>query len=246
MTDRAALYARLPLGAADRWWTQLAREAPGGRVLELGAGTGRLTAALSATGAQVTAVEHDPAMLAFLDEHLTATLGDERAEQVVVVDADVAELPELAPAGLVALPAGLVNELGDPAARRAALAGAARCLAPGGAVAIELLGPWWLARLHGVSRGQLHPDDGGPPVGVEIEAGDLDAWSGRRHATLTYRFEDGAALTDHLDAVVLTSSELSRELADAGLRLVAAYGAHPPDDAPGVDDPRWHVLAARR
>ncbi|TDC11355.1 class I SAM-dependent methyltransferase [Streptomyces sp. 8K308] len=49
-------YAR----AAVRWALELA---PGLRVLDLGAGTGKLTATLVAAGADVTAVEPDPAML---------------------------------------------------------------------------------------------------------------------------------------------------------------------------------------
>jgi SAM-dependent methyltransferase len=73
--------------AAVRWAIE---PAPGGRVLDLGAGTGKLTATLTALGADVTAVEPDPAMLAELRRRLPgarALAGS--AEAIPLPDASV-------------------------------------------------------------------------------------------------------------------------------------------------------------
>jgi SAM-dependent methyltransferase len=73
--------------AAVRWALE---PAPGLRVLDLGAGTGKLTAALVALGAEVTAVEPDPAMLAELRRALPAVRAlPGRAEAVPLPDASV-------------------------------------------------------------------------------------------------------------------------------------------------------------
>lgn len=73
--------------AAVRWALE---PAPGPRVLDLGAGTGKLTAALIAAGAEVTVVEPDPAMLARLRHELpgvNAFAGS--AEAIPLPDASV-------------------------------------------------------------------------------------------------------------------------------------------------------------
>lgn len=72
---------------AVRW---ALRSAPGPRVLDLGAGTGKLTATLAAMDAEVTAVEPDRAMLAELRRGLpevTALPGS--AESIPLPDASV-------------------------------------------------------------------------------------------------------------------------------------------------------------
>jgi SAM-dependent methyltransferase len=87
----AAAYAEHRPGyaeAAVRW--ALAAAGPAPRVLDLGAGTGKLTAALAALGADVTAVEPDPAMLAELRRALPAVRARPgRAEAIPLPDASV-------------------------------------------------------------------------------------------------------------------------------------------------------------
>ncbi len=73
--------------AALRWALE---PAPGLRVLDLGAGTGKLTATLVALGAEVIAVEPDPAMLAELRRTLpTVRALPGSAEGVPLSDASV-------------------------------------------------------------------------------------------------------------------------------------------------------------
>jgi ubiquinone/menaquinone biosynthesis C-methylase UbiE len=73
--------------AAVRW---ALASAPGRRVLDLGAGTGKLTAGLVALGADVVAVEPDPAMLAELRRALPAVRAlSGSAEAIPLPDASV-------------------------------------------------------------------------------------------------------------------------------------------------------------
>lgn len=62
---------------------------PGRRILDLGAGTGKLTAPLLATGADVVAVEPLPAMR----ERLRARIPDEHRDHLDVIDASAERLP---------------------------------------------------------------------------------------------------------------------------------------------------------
>ncbi|WP_262282243.1 class I SAM-dependent methyltransferase [Micromonospora sp. MA102] len=73
--------------AAVRWALE---PAPGPRVLDLGAGTGKLTATLVASGADVVAVEPDPGMLTELRRALPAVRAlPGSAEQIRLPDASV-------------------------------------------------------------------------------------------------------------------------------------------------------------
>ncbi len=84
-----AYAAHRPDYAADavRWALALA---PGRRVLDLGAGTGKLTATIAALGADVSAVEPDPAMLAELRRALPTILASTgSAESIPLLDGSV-------------------------------------------------------------------------------------------------------------------------------------------------------------
>ncbi|KAF4407999.1 class I SAM-dependent methyltransferase [Streptomyces lycii] len=125
--------------AAVRWALE---PAPGPRVLDLGAGTGKLTATLVATGSDVTAVEPDPAMLT----ELCCALPAVRALQG---SAEAIPLPD---ASVDAVLAGNAMHWFDMAVAGAEIA---RVLTPGGILA----GLWnvmddrveWVAELARVS-----------------------------------------------------------------------------------------------
>lgn len=125
--------------AAVRWALE---PAPGPRVLDLGAGTGKLTAALAGVGADVTAVEPDAAMLAELHRALPAV-------RAVAGSAEAVPLPD---ASVDAVLAGNAMHWFD---MNVAGPEIARVLAPGGILA----GLWnvfddragWVAGLEQVS-----------------------------------------------------------------------------------------------
>ena len=125
--------------AAARWALD---GAPGPRVLDLGAGTGKLTGTLAALGAAVVAVEPDPAMLA----ELRRALPEVRA---LAGGAEAIPLPE---ASVDAVLAGNALHWFDMAAAGPEIA---RVLTPGGVLA----GLWnvlddrvgWVAGLERVS-----------------------------------------------------------------------------------------------
>ena len=125
--------------AAVRWALE---RAPGRRVLDLGAGTGKLTAALLEPGAEVIAVEPDSAMLAELRRRLPAV-------RALPGSAEAIPLPE---ASVDAVVAGNAMHWFDMDVAGPELA---RVLAPGGVLA----GLWnavddrvdWVAELARVS-----------------------------------------------------------------------------------------------
>lgn len=234
LSPRARLYDRLPVTEDVDWWCDLAAAAPDGRVLELGAGTGRLTVDLAAH-ATVVAVDHDETAL----RRLRSRVGSQAPVRTVVRDVTTLALGERF--GLVALPVSLLNEIPTLDGRRALIRVAAAHCHPGGRVAFALLNPLWLLA-GGESRGVIEGRHGDR---VELEASHaaVDMWTQRARARLSYRFPDGERLVDELDAAAVFPVELELLLEQAGLRVDGVFGAVPGGEPPAADDGAWHVLA---
>jgi protein-L-isoaspartate(D-aspartate) O-methyltransferase len=100
------------------WMTELLEVQAGGRVLEIGTGSGYQAAVLAAMGAKIRSLERLPALAATARERLAA-LGDGEAVEVVVADGSLGD-PATAPharvivtAGAPSLPGPLLDQLAE-------------------------------------------------------------------------------------------------------------------------------------
>ncbi|MDO9355518.1 MAG: class I SAM-dependent methyltransferase [Solirubrobacteraceae bacterium] len=110
-----------------------------GPILDLGAGTGRVSIPLAAAGHDVLAVDLDPDLL----EELERRAG-EQSLKIETVAADLrmldAQLPDDAqPAALVLIPMQTIQLLGGPDGRRAMFRAAAAVSAPGAQLVISVV-----------------------------------------------------------------------------------------------------------
>lgn len=214
----------------------------GGPVLELGAGTARLTAALAREGVEVVGLEPSAAMLARGRERLREEGLEDRAE---LVAGDMREVELGRRFALVLAPFNALMHLATPADQDAALLRARRHLAVGGRFACDLyvprLGPLGVLRREpgwagvggaGSELWLLQEHDPARQVVVSHYLLDTEGPDGaltRRRARLEQRY--------------FTRWELERALAQAGFRDVRVFGDFDrrPFDA---EAPRIVVLAS--
>jgi SAM-dependent methyltransferase len=165
-----------------------------GPILELAAGTGRLTVPLAAAGYEVTGVDTDPAMLARARDRADAA-GRDVARRVLLVDGDARSI-RLANAGAFALaviPLNSIFLMGSRADQAAAVGTLAAHLAPGGLAMVDA----WLPDAEDLARydGRLVLEW----VRVDAASGRLVTKAGSAlydatsaSVTLTTVFEEGA------------------------------------------------------
>jgi SAM-dependent methyltransferase len=208
-------------------WLALARR-HGGPVLDVGAGTGRVTLTLARAGYEVTALDHDCRLLGELERRADALAArsELRREsvEVVVADARQFELSRLYP--LIIVPMQTLQLLGGAAGRRAFLQRAAGRLTPAGALAAAIA-----TRLEPFDS---HRHEGLPPPdmtrhGDRLYSSQPTAVRRERDGYLLERWRERVSpsgRSSSLDAITIdrvSVSGLRGEAAGAGLRLVEVH-----------------------
>jgi SAM-dependent methyltransferase len=174
-------------------WRELAGRADG-RVLEIGAGTGRVALDLAGRGHDVAALDSDPALIRALEERAR-----ERALAVESAVADARSFRLAAPDfALVVAPMQVVQLMGGPVGRAAMLERVLEHLAPGGAFAAALADPF---------EG-LPADDAGPPL---PDVREQDGWV-FSSVPVAVRSEGGGTAIDRLRQAVSPGGELDESM----------------------------------
>ena len=201
-------------------WRELAARI-GGRILDLGAGTGRVALDLAAAGHDVTALDSDAVLL---DE--LARRAREGGLEVACLHSDARRIGSIGSFSLVIAPMQFLQIMGGPTERAKLLASVAGCLAPSGTFATAI------ADLDEA----VAAEDAPPPVPDVGQSGDWIYSS----LPLDVRPEPGGVAVEWLRQIVspagtlteerhtemldsLTVEQLEREAAAHGLRPIARH-----------------------
>ncbi len=168
-------------------WRQLA-DATGGPILDLGAGTGRVSLDLAAQGHDVVALDGDPELLAELSE---------REPSVSTVHADAREFSVEGQFPLVIAPMSLVQILGGHSARVAMLRSVHAQLCPDGLFAASISDP-----SHAVPAELMHP-----PLPDILER---DGWVFSSQPLTMYE-QDGCVIIERRRQAVSPAGDMQEE-----------------------------------
>jgi SAM-dependent methyltransferase len=217
-------------------WRELAAEA-GDPVLDVGAGTGRVALDLARGGHQVTALDHDPELLA----ELRLRAGD---LPVHIVEADARDFDLGRRFALVAVPMQTIQILGGPEGRAAFLGCAHEHLEPGGLLVATVTSELLAFEAH---------------EQIILPLPDLAEHEGWVYASqpVGIRGEPGATVIERLRVSVSPDGERSEEhnevrldaldpaaLADEARRL--GFEALPPRTIPETDEHEGSTVAVLR
>jgi ubiquinone/menaquinone biosynthesis C-methylase UbiE len=220
------------LGRRDvPFWTRMAQRA-GGRVLELGCGTGRVSVPVAKAGVDLVGIDRSAAMLARIPARVRKL---RRAPRFVRGDIRRLPFPDRAFA-MVMAPYGILQSLIRADDLDATLTSVGRVVAPGGTFGMELVPdvPRWREY---TNRVQLR----GRARGAHVTLVESVRQDRRRRLTTfnqCYIERRGGKTTEHrfdLTFRTLTVPAMTRRLERAGFEVTAALGNY--------DERPWHAHA---
>lgn len=227
-----------------RFWERFALQR-GGRVLELGFGTGRVGVPLARAGVEIVGVDRSPQMLAYARRRLRRLRTPHAA---ALVRGDIRTLPFADRAFSVVLaPYGILQSLLSDRDLAATLRACARVLPPGGWLGVDLVPdvPRWREYHRRVTLSGRRGRAGDPVTLIESVRQDrargltvfeheyVEGWGARRRAhrfTVTFR--------------TLPVKAMAGRLARAGFEVEAVLGGY--DGRPWDDRADAWILLARR
>ncbi|MAF52417.1 MAG: class I SAM-dependent methyltransferase [SAR202 cluster bacterium] len=205
-------------------------------VLEIGAGTGRLTLPTASAGHQVVAVDISPSMLEILDARL-AEQPEVTRRRVRVVHVDMLELDLGETFDFVLVPFFTFNYLLTSEAQNAALDRLSAHLSDSGRLVLDLFVPP-TPEIDSVLEPEVRMDANDPATGDRVRlwtAANVDAAARIEHRTQWFEVTgpDGASETTeiNIDRRFFLPGELERLAEDHGLRvleLFTGYRGEPP------------------
>ncbi len=208
-------------------------------VLEIGAGSGRLTVPLARAGVPVVAVDISPEMLELLRLRLAQEDGGTR-QRVSIAQADACDLALDATYDLVIVPFYTFNYFLTPHAQDSVLRRCAAHLAPGGRLLVDVFIPW--SRLAHCPDGPvprvdtLDPRTGNRVRGWNVYTLDRERQMERRKHIFQVTAPDGTVTTREfvIQRRYFFPEELQRLFAANGLAVVEVFGGYrrePPQPA---------------
>jgi ubiquinone/menaquinone biosynthesis C-methylase UbiE len=235
------------LGRRDvPFWRRLA-SAAGGRVLELGCGTGRVSTPLARAGIDLVGIDRSAPMLERARRRITNSSTQQLTRFLRLVRGDIRQLPfEDQTFPMVLAPYGVLQSLIRPRDLTATLESVARVIAPGGTFGIDLVPdvPKWREY---DNRVQLRGKAGGAELTL-IESVRQDP--NRRLTTFEQKYVErrGSQIREHrfdLRFRTLSVPQMTQQLERAGFAVDAVLGDYrgrPWDDRADV----WIIVAKKR
>lgn len=231
------------------WYKEVAAQV-GGPVLEIGAGTGRLSIPLARMGLEVWAVDVSAGMLAQLRAKLEREDAAVRARvHVVQQDAAALDLP-VRDVPLALLPFNTLMLIPDPEDERAALAAIAAHAAPGAVLALDVMNPLTLPlepeRAAAPSEPRTAPDTGNRYVRMAMNT----ALDGQRRQRVCGWYDellpDGTVQSTDFAFRwrMIVRDGLEAMLGEAGFAVETLAGDF--EDAPWTPESRRMVVTGRR